>query len=70
MDWVHCWLPIEIRLLIFLNTNRKRLEGIVKPIIDAQLKNMFRSPEVKAIENEAFSRVENKMKSLTPEEEN
>ena len=52
----------------FLNTNRKRLEGIVKPIIDAQLKNMFRSPEVKAIENEAFSRVDNKMKSLTPEE--
>ena len=52
----------------FLNTNRKRLEGIVKPIIDAQLKNMFRSPEVKAIENEAFSRVDNKMKSLTPRE--
>ena len=52
----------------FLNTNRKRLEGIVKPIIDAQLKNMFRSPEVKAIESEAFSRVDNKMKSLTPEE--
>ena len=52
----------------FLNTNRKRLEGIVKPIIDAQLKNMFRSPEVKAIENEAFSRVDNKMRSLTPRE--
>ena len=52
----------------FLNTNRKRLEGIVKPIIDAQLKNMFRSPEVKAIENEAFSRVDNKIKSLTPRE--
>ena len=52
----------------FLNTNRKRLEGIVKPIIDAQLKNMFRSPEVKAIENEAFSRVDTEMKSLTPEE--
>ena len=49
----------------FLNTNRKRLEGIVKPIIDAQLKDMFRSPEVKAIENEAFSRVDSKMKSLT-----
>ena len=29
---------------------------------------MFRSPEVKAIENEAFSRVDNKMKSLTPRE--
>ena len=52
----------------FLNTNRKRLEGIVKPIIDAQLKNMFRSPEVKAIENEAFSRVDTEMKSLTPKE--
>ena len=52
----------------FLNTNRKRLEGIVKPIVDAKLKDMFRSPEVKAIENEAFSRVDNKMKSLTPEE--
>ena len=32
----------------FLNTNRKRFVGIVKPIVDAQLKNMFRSPEVKA----------------------
>ena len=52
----------------FLNTNRKRLEGIIKPIVDAKLKDMFRSPEVKAIENEAFSRVDNKMKSLTPEE--
>ena len=52
----------------FLNTNRKRLEGIVKPIIDAQLKNMFRSPEVKAIETEAFSKVDTEMKSLTPEE--
>ena len=52
----------------FLNTNRKRLEGIVKPIIDAQLKDMFRSPEVKAIENEAFSRVDSKMRSLTPRE--
>ena len=52
----------------FLNTNRKRLEGIIKPIVDAKLKDMFRSPEVKAIENEAFSRVNNKMKALTPEE--
>ena len=52
----------------FLNTNRKRLEGIIKPIVDAKLKDMFRSPEVKAIEKEAFSRVDNKMKSLTPEE--
>ena len=52
----------------FLNTNRKRFVGIVKPIVDAQLKNMFRSPEVKAIENEAFSRVDTEMKSLTPGE--
>ena len=52
----------------FLNTNRKRFVGIVKPIVDAQLKNMFRSPEVKAIENEAFSRVDTEMRSLTPNE--
>ena len=48
----------------FLETNRRRFMGIVKPLVDNALKDIFRSPEVKEIESDAFNRVSTRMGEL------
>ena len=48
----------------FLETNRRRFMRIIKPLIDNAFRDIFRSPEVKEIESDAFNRVSTRMGEL------
>ena len=52
----------------FLNTNRKRLEGIIEPIIGSYLNRIFRGGDIGAINQEARNIVQEEIKKLNIED--
>ena len=52
----------------FLNTNRKRLEGIIEPIIGAYLNRIFRGGEIGKINQEARNILQEEIKKLNIED--
>ena len=52
----------------FLNTNRKRLEGIIEPIIGTYLNRIFRGGDIGAINQEARNILQEEIKKLNIED--
>lgn len=52
----------------FLNTNRKRLEGIIEPIIGSYLNRIFRGGDIGAINQEARNILQEEIKKLNIED--